>query len=269
MKEANMPQPEDYDLVVLGSGAPGKLLAWTLASRGRRVAVVERRYVGGSCPNIACLPSKNVIHAAKVASFFRRGDEFGLNADGWGVDMAAVRDRKRAMVDGLVAMHLEKYRESGAELVMGQGRFVAPRTIEVSLNAGGTRTLHGQTVIIDTGSRARMDETPGLAESSPLTHVEALDLDQVPGHLIVLGGGYVGLELAQAFRRFGSRVSVVERNGAVIHREDLDVTEAVEQLFRDEGIEVLTGTAVRHVEGRSGESVRLRAARGAIEGTHL
>jgi pyruvate/2-oxoglutarate dehydrogenase complex dihydrolipoamide dehydrogenase (E3) component len=183
--------------------------------------------------------------------------------------MAAVRDRKRKMVDGLVALHLEKYRQSGAELVMGSGRFVAPRTLEVALNAGGTRTLRGQTVVIDTGSRARIDDTPGLAESRPLTHVEAMELDHPPDHLIVLGGGYVGLELAQAFRRFGSRVTVVERNGALIHREDPDVTEAIERLFRDEGIEVLTGTRVRRVEGRSGQSVRLHAARGAIEGTHL
>jgi pyruvate/2-oxoglutarate dehydrogenase complex dihydrolipoamide dehydrogenase (E3) component len=111
-----MSQPEEYDVVVLGSGAPGKLLAWTLASRGRRTAVVERQYVGGSCPNIACLPSKNVIHGAKVADYFRRGAEFGIAAGGWKVDMAAVRDRKRTMVDGLVALHLGKYRESGAEL---------------------------------------------------------------------------------------------------------------------------------------------------------
>src|SRR5882757_5866745 len=236
-----MSAAEEYDVVVLGSGAPGKLLAWTLASQGKRLAVIERRYVGGSCPNIACLPSKNVIHSAKVASYFRRGAEFGIAGSDWQVDMAAVRDRKRKMVDGLVALHLEKYRESGAELVMGQGRFVAPKTIEVALNAGGTRTLRGQTVIIDTGSRARMDDTTGLAEAHPLTHVEALDLGQLPGHLMVLGGGYVGLELAQAFRRFGSRVTVVERSGALIHREDPDVTEAIERLFRDEGIEVRTG----------------------------
>src|SRR3954447_6635666 len=225
-----MSRPEEYDVVVLGSGAPGKLLAWTLASRGSRTAVVERRYVGGSCPNVACLPSKNVIHGAKVADYFRRGAEFGIASGDWKVDMAAVRDRKRKMVDGLVALHLEKYRASGAELVMGQGRFVATRTVEVALNAGGTRTLSGQTVVIDTGSRARVDDTPGLAEARPLTHVEALELDHVPGHLIVLGGGYVGLELAQAFRRFGSRVTVIERNGALIHREDPDVTEAIERL---------------------------------------
>src|SRR5262249_26592650 len=231
-----MSHPEEYDVVVLGSGAAGKVLAWTLASRGKRTAVVERRYVGGSCPNIACLPSKNVIHGAKVAGYFRRGAEFGIAPGDWKVDMAAVRDRKRKMVDGLVALHLDKYRQSGAEVVMGQGRFVAPRTIEVTLNAGGTRTLRGAIVVIDTGSRARIDETPGLPESRPLTHVEALELDRVPEHLIVLGGGYVGLELSQAFRRFGSRVTVVERAGALIHREDPDVTEAVAHLFRDEGI---------------------------------
>jgi pyruvate/2-oxoglutarate dehydrogenase complex dihydrolipoamide dehydrogenase (E3) component len=264
-----MSQLEEYDVLVLGSGAAGKLLAWTLASRGRRTAVVERRYVGGSCPNIACLPSKNVIHGAKVADIFRRGAEFGIASGDWKVDMAAVRDRKRRMVDGLVEMHRAKYRASGAELVMGQGRFVAPKTIEVALNAGGARTLRGQTVIIDTGSRARMDDITGLAEARPLTHVEALELGQLPGHLMVLGGGYVGLELAQAFRRFGSRVTVVERNTALIHREDPDVTEAVERLFRDEGIEVLTRTAALRVEGRSGESVRLHTGRGVIEGTHL
>jgi pyruvate/2-oxoglutarate dehydrogenase complex dihydrolipoamide dehydrogenase (E3) component len=264
-----MPHYEEYDVVVLGSGAAGKLLAWALASRGKRTVVVERRYVGGSCPNIACLPSKNVIHSAKVASYFRRGSEFGIGTSDWKVEMPAVRGRKRKMVDGLVALHLEKYRQSGAELVMGHGRFVAPRTVEVALNAGGTRTLRGQTVVIDTGSRARVDDTPGLADSRPLTHVEALDLDHLPEHLIVLGGGYVGLELAQAFRRFGSRVTVVERNGALIHREDPDVTEAVEQLFRDEGIEVLTGTAVTRVQGKSGETVRLSTTRGAVEGTHL
>src|SRR5262249_10600792 len=194
--------PEKYDVVILGSRTGGTLAAWTSAGQGQRVAVIERKYIGGSCPNIACLPSKNVIHAARVASYFRRGAEFGMTNGDWKVDMAVVRDRKRKMVDGLIALHLEKYQQSGAELVMGQGRFVAPKTIEVTLNAGGTRTLRGQTVIIDTGSRARMDDTTGLAEARPLTHVEALELDQVPGHLIVLGGGYVGIELAQAFRRF-------------------------------------------------------------------
>src|SRR5262245_22669937 len=254
-----MSNPKDYDVVVLGSGAAGKFLGWTLASQGKRAAVIERKYLGGSCPNIACLPSKNVIHSAKVASYVRRSAEFGIALKDWKIDMAAVRDRKRNMVDDLVQMHRGKFEASGAEIVMGQGRFVAPRTIEVALQAGGTRTLRGRTVIINTGSRARVDDTPGLRQARPLTHVEALELDRVPSHLVVLGGGYVGLELAQALRRLGSRVTVVEQAGSLIHREDRDVTEAIEAIFQEEGIEVATGTAVRRVEGVSGDSVRLLA----------
>ena len=268
-----MPNTEDYDVVSLGSGASGKLIAWSLASKGQRVIVVERKYVGGSCPNIACLPSKNIIHSAKVASYFRRGAEFGITAGSWSLDMAVVRERKRKMVEGLVEMHLSKYRASGAELVMGQGRFSAPKTIEVALRDGGIRVLRGANVVINTGSRAKIDSTPGLLEAKPLTHIEALELDRLPEHLIVLGGGYVGLELAQAFRRFGSWVTVIERNPALIHREDADVSEAMTQLFADEGITVFTGTVVEQVTGTSGASVRLRARRAGaevvIEGSHL
>jgi pyruvate/2-oxoglutarate dehydrogenase complex dihydrolipoamide dehydrogenase (E3) component len=183
--------------------------------------------------------------------------------------MVAVRDRKRRMVDAEIEVHLQKYRESGAELIMGRGRFVGPRTLEVALNAGCTQTLRGKTVAINTGTRAHIDDTPGLADSRPLTHVEALDLDQVPEHLIVLGAGFVGLEMSQAMRRFGSRVTVIERNGLLLHREDADVSQAVEALFRDEGIEVLTQTVTQRVDGRSGQAVRVRRAGGVVEGTHL
>ncbi len=264
---------EEYDLVVLGSGEAGKYLAWTLASEGKRAAVVERRYVGGSCPNVACLPSKNLIHSAKVASYVRRAGEFGVRADGGTVDMAAVRARKRAMVDGLIALHEHKFAASGAELVRGHGTFVGPRTVEVSLTAGGTRTLRGAAVVVSTGSRARVDDTPGLRAARPLTHVEALELDRVPDHLVVLGAGYIGLELAQAFRRFGSRVTILERNPAPISKEDPDVTAAVAELLRDEGIDLVTGTTIERVEGESGSSVRVHVARGGspfvVEGTHL
>src|ERR1700757_2191682 len=260
---------EEYDVVVLGSGEAGKYIAWSQARKGMRAVVVERKYIGGSCPNIACLPSKNIIHSAKIASYFARSEEFGITKDNWRVNMTGVRDHKRKMVDGLIEMHLANFKASGAELLIGSGRFAGPKTIEVALPDGGTRTLRGENMVISTGSRATVAPIPGLSESRPLTHVEALDLDHLPEHLIVLGGGYVGLELAQAFRRFGSRVTVVERNGALIHREDPDVTEAIDRLFRDEGIEVRTGTAVDRVEGRSGDSVRLHSARGVIEGTHL
>ena len=139
----------------------------------------------------------------------------------------------------------------------------------MTINGGGTRTLHGEVVVINTGSRARIDNTPGLSDARPLTHIEALELGELPEHLIVLGGGYVGLELAQAFRRFGSRVTVVERNSALISREDSDVTEAIASLLRDEGIEVMTDTVVEQVDGQSGASVRLRTTHGNIEGSHL
>ncbi len=260
-----MSNPEKYDLVVLGSGEAGKILAWTLASQGRRVAVVERKYVGGSCPNIACLPSKNVIHSAKVASYFRRSAEFGIATGDSSIDMVAVRNRKRKMVDGLVEMHLAKFQASGAELVMGDGRFTGPRTVEVALRDGGTRVLRGENVIINTGSRATIDATPGLQDAKPLTHIEALELDRVPEHLVVLGGGYVGLELAQAFRRFGARVTIVERNPALIHREDPDVTAAMGQLFTDEGIAVSTDTVLGRVTGTSGAELQLHCTRGGTE----
>jgi pyruvate/2-oxoglutarate dehydrogenase complex dihydrolipoamide dehydrogenase (E3) component len=268
-----MANTEHFDLLVLGSGEAGKYLAWTLGAEGKRVAVVERRWVGGSCPNIACLPSKNIIHSAKIASLFRRGAEFGMVCPDWRIDMSAVRERKRQMVRELVDMHLEKFRASGAELIRGQGAFVEPKTIEVTLDEGGTRRLQGDVVVISTGSRARVDDTPGLQAARPLTHIEALELDQAPAHLVVLGGGYIGLELAQAMRRLGSHVTIVERNAALIHREDDDVTAAVADLCRDEGIEVYTSTQVLRVEGTSGSSVRLVCRHGDLElmlaGSHL
>ncbi|CAN5611379.1 mercuric reductase [soil metagenome] len=256
-----MSNPKDYDLVILGSGETGKHLAWTLAAQGQQVVLVERQFIGGSCPNIACLPSKNVIHSAKVASLARRGAEFGIGIGECTIDMAAVRERKRKMVNDLVDLHLGKFKASGAELVIGEGRFTGPRTLEVVLRNGGTRLLRGRNVVINTGSRTTMDTTPGLREAQPLTHIEALDLDHVPEHLLVLGGGYVGLELAQAFRRFGARVTIVERNSALIHREDPDISDAMEQLFHDEGIEVFTDTVVDSITGFSGQAVQVQGTR--------
>jgi pyruvate/2-oxoglutarate dehydrogenase complex dihydrolipoamide dehydrogenase (E3) component len=254
-----MPQANSYQDVVLGSGAGGKLLAWHLAHSGRRVVVVERRWVGGSCPNIACLPSKNEIWSAKVADLLHHAVQFGIVTGSVAVDMARVRQRKREMVEGLVALHLELYQKSGAELLMGDGRFVAPKTLEVRMRDGGTRTLTGERVFLNLGTRATIPPVAGLSDVRPLTHIEAIELDRLPAHLIVLGGGYVGLEMAQAYRRFGSRVTVVEYGPQLVSREDPDVAEAIGQLFADEGIEVLLSTEAQKVEGRSGESVRLRA----------
>src|SRR6267154_3722480 len=265
--------PEQYDAIVIGSGEAGKWMAWHLGLQGQRVINIEDKRIGGACPNVACLPSKNVVHSAKVAQYFQRGAEFGIVQGDWRVDMAGVNARRQKLVDGNLQVHLANYAKSHAEIVMGFGRFIAEKTVEVALNTGGTRTLRSDRIFLDTGSRAAIEPIPGLAESAPLTHIEALELTVLPEHLLVLGGGFVGLELAQAMRRFGARVTVVERNPTIAHREDPDVSQAMDELFRDEGIEILTDARITRVEGKSGESVKLSVERGGstmvLKGSHL
>jgi pyruvate/2-oxoglutarate dehydrogenase complex dihydrolipoamide dehydrogenase (E3) component len=253
----NQSQVEDFDLLILGGGTGSTIAAWTFAGEGKRVAVVERKYIGGSCPNIACLPSKNIIHSAKVASLFRRSEEFGITHKGFTIDMSGVRERKRALVRGLNEVYLDNYGKTGAEFILGTGRFVAPRTVQVTLPDGTTRQLRGTNVIVSTGTRATLDATPGLREAQPLTHIEALELDKTPEHLIVIGSGYVGVELAQAMRRFGSRVSVIGRRERLMPQEDDDVSQALRTLLEDEGIDVLLKTRVKRVSGKSGDSVNV------------
>ena len=254
-----MPDIERYDMLVIGSGESGKHLTWTLAQAGHRTAVVERKYIGGSCPNIACLPSKNVIRSAKANWFARRGAEYGIQTGPVSTDMKGVLARKRKMVEGEVQFHLDRFKATGAELIRGEARFVAPKKVEVQLNDGGRRTITGERVFLDLGSRAATPEIPGLAAAKPMTHVEALDLDRLPEHVIVLGGGYVGLELAQALRRFGSAVTVLEHGRQIAGKEDPDVAQALLENFTSEGIEVQLETQVREVEGLSGKQIRIRA----------
>src|SRR5262249_46374095 len=255
--EAGMSQPERFEILVLGSGVGGKLLAWHMARTGRRTAVVERRWIGGSCPNINCLPSKNEIYSAKVVSLVRRGGEYGAKTGRVAIDMATVRDRKRAMVDENITAHLRNFESSGAELIMGSGRFVAPKTLEIQLNDGSTRVLVGDRVFINVGTHAAIPGVLGLEAARPLTNIEALELDYLPPHLIVLGGGYVGLELAQTYRRFGSSVTVIEHGPQLMSREDPDVSEALQRVLTDEGIQFLVGAELVRVQGRSGKGIAL------------
>src|ERR1700731_1475018 len=248
-------QPEEFDLVILGGGTGSTVAAWTFAGEGKQVAVIDRKYIGGSCPNIACLPSKNIIHSAKVASYFRRSKEFGIAHDGFTIEMSGVRDRKRKMVAGLNEMYMENYRKTGAEFILGTGRFVAPRTVEVTLADGNIRQLRGTNVIVSTGTRASLELIPGLAEAQPLTHIEALELDEIPEHLLVVGGGYVGVEMSQAMRRFGSKVPIIDRNPRLMSREDPDVCDALRTLLADEGIDILLGARINQVSGKSGDWV--------------
>ncbi|HUI22539.1 MAG TPA: mercuric reductase [Methylocella sp.] len=252
-----MPQPERFETLVLGGGNGGMYLAWHMARSGRRTAVVERRWIGGSCPNINCLPSKNEIWSAKVADLVHHAASFGAKTGSVAIDMAKVRQRKRDMVKGEVAAVLQQYKSSGAELIMGAANFVAPKTLEVRLNDGGTRILGGDQIFVNVGTHAAIPNVPGLDSAAPLTNIEALELDYVPRHLIVLGGGYVGLELAQAFRRFGSRVTIIEHGPQLAGREDLDVAEEMQQILSDEGIDILAPADTRRVQGRSGGDVSL------------
>jgi pyruvate/2-oxoglutarate dehydrogenase complex dihydrolipoamide dehydrogenase (E3) component len=252
-----MAQPERFDALILGSGTGGKLVAWHMARSGRRTAAVERRWIGGACPNIACMPSKNEIFSAKVAHLVRHGAHFGAMTGPVAVDMATVRQRKREMVDAQIAKHLQNYKTSGAELIMGTGRFVAPKTLEVRLNDGGTRVLAGEQVFLNVGTHAAIPSAPGLEAARPLTHIEALELDYLPSHLIVIGGGYAGLELAQAYRRFGSNVTIIEQGPQLMAREDFDVSHDIRRMLSDEGIQVIVEAEVLHVHGQSGKEVSL------------
>ena len=258
---------EHFQNLVIGSGVAGKIIAWTLASGGQKTVVVERSMVGGSCPNVACLPSKNVIYSAKAVSLVHPTTGLGVVTGSVRVDMAGVARRKRQMVTELVEVHLGKFKASGAELVMGEARFTEPKTVQVTLNAGGTRLLRGERVFINVGTRATMPDVPGLAIAGPMTHVEALNLERLPDHLVILGGGYVGLEFAQAMRRFGSRVTIIQHGPRLLEREDPDVADALLELMKDEGVEVLLQAEVLNVTGRSGTGVALRVRSGATERT--
>jgi pyruvate/2-oxoglutarate dehydrogenase complex dihydrolipoamide dehydrogenase (E3) component len=266
-------KPERFDILILGSGAGGKLLARHIAQSGRRTAVVEREWIGGSCPNIACLPSKNEIWSAKVAHTARHAADFGTMLGPISIDMAKVRQRKRDMVKGLVAAHVKNYEKSGVELILGSGRFVDSKTLQVELKNGDTRLVTGEKVFINVGTHAAIPNIPGLAAAQPLTHIEALEVDYLPSHLIVLGGGYVGIELAQAYRRFGSRVTIIERGHHILSREDGDVADELQQVLTGEGIEIITGASPVDVKGQSGKKVTfvVRTASGerTIEGSDI
>jgi pyruvate/2-oxoglutarate dehydrogenase complex dihydrolipoamide dehydrogenase (E3) component len=268
-----MPQPEHFDVVVFGSGQGGQLIAWHLARAGRRAALVERRLIAGSCPMIACMPSKNEVWGARVAHLARHGAQFGVVTSSVTTDMATVLRRKRDMVSHEVDLHLQNFRATGTELIMGNGHLVAPKTLEVRLSDGGTRVLAGDQIFLNLGTHPAIPAISDLEAARPLTHIEALELDYAPAHLIVLGGGYVGLEMAQAYRRFGSRVTVIEPGPRVISREDADVSDEIQRILSDEGVQLVTAAETRGVRGRSGEqvSVTVRTPSGEqqIEGSDI
>ncbi|TPG52078.1 dihydrolipoyl dehydrogenase family protein [Sphingomonas glacialis] len=264
-----MVDTEHFDMLILGGGKAGKSLAMDQAKQGRRVAMIEAGLIGGSCINIACIPTKALIRSAERASLVADAAAFGVNAGQASIDMEAVARRTAEVVSGMVGLNQKAFDASGLELVLGWGRFVEPRVIEVE-GEGGRRRLTAPRIYLNLGTRAAMPAIPGLKRAVPLTHVEALLLDEVPETLLIIGGGYVGMEMAQAFSRLGSRVVVIHAGLRLGEREDPDVAEEIQKLFDWEGIEVATGARASLVEGRSGGIVSVTVDDGRIfTGSHL
>jgi dihydrolipoamide dehydrogenase len=262
-----------FDTVIIGTGQSGKPLALALARAGRKVAVIEREHVGGTCINVGCTPTKTLVASARVAYLVRRARDYGIDAGAVAVDMKRVTKRKRAMV--------ERFRGGGQkalettpnlELVFGEARFKDTRRVVVELKAGGVRELQGKRVVINSGCRPAVPPIPGLERVPFLDSTSIMELTELPKYLVVLGGGYIGLEFCQMFRRFGSRVTIVNRDPRLIQREDPDVSGEVEKILKEDGIEVLNSAQVTRVE-KNGTRVRvlLQSAQGTkkVSGSHL
>ena len=230
---------EEYKAVIIGTGQAGKPLATALANAGWKTAVVESGHVGGSCINVGCTPTKTMVASARVAYLARRAAEYGVNTGTVSVDMARVRERKQNIVEmfrGGSQRGLE--RTDNLELIFGKASFVDSHAVEVQLNSGGNRRLSAEKIFINTGARPVVPAIPGLDEVPFLDSSTIMEMDTLPEHLLVMGGGYIGLEFGQMFRRFGSEVTIIQRDDQLLSREDPDVAEEVRKILYEDGIEV-------------------------------
>ena len=262
-----------YDAIVIGAGQGGVPLARTLAQAGRKVALVEREHVGGTCYNEGCTPTKTMVASAKVAYLDRRSADYGVKNGQVTVDMVAVRQRKRDIVEDFRKGGEQRLRDTeGLDLIWGEASFTGPKELEVRLNGYETR-LTAKNIFINTGSRPANPPVAGLESVPALNSTTIMELDEVPEHLLVLGGGYVGLEFAQMFRRFGSEVTVVQRDKQLLTREDADVAEAVAEVLREDGVEVLLETEAKRAEQTGDAELLLTVGtlegEGTLEGSHL
>jgi pyruvate/2-oxoglutarate dehydrogenase complex dihydrolipoamide dehydrogenase (E3) component len=264
-----MTAPEQFDAIVIGAGQAGVPLAVDLAKAGRRTVLIEQTHVGGTCINEGCTPTKTMVASARVAYLARRGADYGVETGPVRVDLGRVRERKRKIVESFRGGSERRLRSTdGVELISGTARFVGPRNVAVD-----GRTLRADLVFINTGGRPATPDIPGLAEVAPLDSTSIMELDQVPEHLIVLGGGYIGLEYAQMFRRFGAKVTVVQRGPQLLPREDEDIAAAVLEILQQDGIEVLLGREAGSAERLADGRVRIVTGAGGEEksvvGSHV
>jgi pyruvate/2-oxoglutarate dehydrogenase complex dihydrolipoamide dehydrogenase (E3) component len=268
-----MSASDHFQAIVIGSGQAGTPLCTALAGSGLRTALIERAHVGGTCVNEGCTPTKTMVASARVAALARRGPEYGVHTGTISVDLARVRQRKRDIVTQFREGSEAGLRKTAnLELIDGDAAFAGPASVRVRLNQGGERTLTGERFFVNAGSRPSAPALPGLADVPFLNSTTIMELDAIPEHLLVLGGGYVGLEFAQMFRRFGSRVTIVQSGGQLLNREDPDVAQAVAALLREDGIEILLNAEASHAAG-TGSRIRLGIRIGADlverEGSHL
>jgi pyruvate/2-oxoglutarate dehydrogenase complex dihydrolipoamide dehydrogenase (E3) component len=238
-----------YDLIVIGAGQGGGPLAGTAADHGQSAALIEQKHVGGTCVNEGCTPTKTMIASARVAHLARRAEDYGVHTGDVSVDMTTVRRRKRDIVEQFRDGSRSSVEETeGLDLVEGAGRFVDDHTVEVTYDDGSTETLTAGRVVINTGTRPVLPPIDGLDAVDALTSTSIMELGAVPEHLLILGGGYIGLEFGQMFRRFGAEVTIVDRGEHLLGREDADVIEALEDILREDGVRVLNETSMTAVE---------------------
>lgn len=262
-----------YDAIVIGSGQSGGPLSTTLAKAGWKTALIERSHIGGTCINEGCTPTKTMVASARVAYLAKRGADYGVETGPISVDMKVVRKRKRDIVDSWRSSSEKSTIDTkGLDLLMGEAHFTSPKEIEVRLQTGETRQLSADTIFINVGDRPSMPTIDGLEKVSYLDSTSIMELGSVPEHLLILGGGYVGLEFGQMFRRFGSAVTIIQRGKQLLTREDSDVAEEVAKILREDGIKVLletTPTRVRQESDGIHLTVQTPSGKQMLTGSHF
>ena len=273
MSEKQGGRVERFDAIIIGSGQAGTPLSVALAEAGKKTALIERQHVGGTCINEGCTPTKTMVASARVAYLARRAADYGVTTGPVSVNQSRVRERKRAIVERFRSgnqRHIEGAK--GLELIFGLASFLGPNSVEVKLNAGGVRQLTAANIFINTGARSSRPDIPGLDSVPALDNVSIMELEAVPEHLLVIGGGYVGVEFGQMFRRFGSQVTMVHSHPQLLTREDADVAEGIAQILVEDGVELLLESHTVRVS-RSGDAISLtvRSPRGeqTVTGSHL
>ena len=268
-----MPTPQKYDAIIIGSGQGGTPLSAALAKAGMRTALIERTHVGGTCVNEGCSPTKTMVASGRVAYLARRAADYGVHTGEIAIDLKKVRERKRNIVDRFrngTQENLEKTED--LDLIFGDARFSAPKTIEVRLQSGENVAFTGKNIFINAGNRAARPKLAGLDAVSALDNVSLMELDAVPEHLLILGGGYIGLEFGQLFRRFGSRVTIVQSAAQLLVKEDQDVAEAITEILRQDGVEVLLqahATSVNQADGGVRLAIEHDGKSKILAGSHL